>query len=240
MSTPNLNLNAGGPLTDEEFDRLDEILETRTQGRAMALEALDGFFAALIAGPEIVMPSEYLPIVFGDTKSDFCKFASMDEANEALSLLMRHWNTIASTLSSDDIYSPLLFEDENGVSQGNDWAAGFLNGVAMRNEGWSELANADEYGGCLLPAMILCHEHDDDPELRSPPIPPEKRDELIAYMAAGVMLAYQYFREGWPDEGQSKSASKSARSKAKVGPNERCPCGSGKKYKKCCGSATKN
>ena len=26
------------------------------------------------------------------------------------------------------------------------------------------------------------------------------------------------------------------RNKAKVGPNDPCPCGSGKKYKKCCGS----
>ena len=31
----------------------------------MAIVALDGFFAALIAGPETVMPSEYYPEVFG-------------------------------------------------------------------------------------------------------------------------------------------------------------------------------
>ena len=31
----------------------------------MNVEALDGFFAALIAGPETVMPSEYNPEVFG-------------------------------------------------------------------------------------------------------------------------------------------------------------------------------
>ncbi len=36
----------------------------------MNVEALDGFFAALIAGPEIVMPSEYYPEVFGGDLSD--------------------------------------------------------------------------------------------------------------------------------------------------------------------------
>jgi uncharacterized protein len=48
----------------------------------MNVEALDGFFAALIAGPETVMPSEYYPEVFGGEMSDTCEFGSLDEANE--------------------------------------------------------------------------------------------------------------------------------------------------------------
>jgi hypothetical protein len=48
------------PLTDAEFDRLGKFLEGCKGGRAMNVEQLDGFFAALIAGPETVMPSEYL------------------------------------------------------------------------------------------------------------------------------------------------------------------------------------
>ena len=30
--------------------------------------------------------------------SEACEFGSLDEANEILGLMMRHWNTIASTL----------------------------------------------------------------------------------------------------------------------------------------------
>ena len=30
--------------------------------------------------------------------ADACEFGSLDEANEILGLMMRHWNTIASTL----------------------------------------------------------------------------------------------------------------------------------------------
>ena len=37
---------------------------------AMNVEQLDGFFAALIAGPEIVMPSEYYREVFGGEMSE--------------------------------------------------------------------------------------------------------------------------------------------------------------------------
>ena len=47
------------PLTDAELDRLGDFLKGCTGGRATNVERLDGFFAALIAGPETVMPSEY-------------------------------------------------------------------------------------------------------------------------------------------------------------------------------------
>ena len=50
------------PLTDAEFDRLGEFLMGCKGGKAMNVEELDGFFAALIAGPEIVLPSEYMPV----------------------------------------------------------------------------------------------------------------------------------------------------------------------------------
>jgi yecA family protein len=53
------------PLTEAEFDRLTEFLKGCAGGKAMNVEELDGFFAALVAGPEVAMPSQYLPEVFG-------------------------------------------------------------------------------------------------------------------------------------------------------------------------------
>jgi uncharacterized protein len=70
----------------------------------MNVEALDEFFAALIAGPETVMPSEYYREVFGGEMSDACEFGSFVEANEILGMKMRHWNDIAGTLNKDDVY----------------------------------------------------------------------------------------------------------------------------------------
>jgi len=100
---------------------------------------LDGFLAALIAGPEIVMPSEYYPEVFGGEMSETCEFASLDEANEILGLMMRHWNTIAAALNKDEVYGPILLQDENGVAHGNDWAHGFMRGMGMRHDGCAAL-----------------------------------------------------------------------------------------------------
>jgi len=227
------------PLTEAELDRLGDFLKSCKGGKAMNLEELDGFFAALIAGPEPVMPSEYNREVFGGEMSEVVEFASLDEANEILGLMMRHWNKIASTLYKGEIHVPMIFEDEKGELRGNDWARGFIRGMHMRHEGWAELVNDEKYGDSLIPMMILYHEHDEDPEMRPEPIMPEKREKVIALMAAGLMNAYDYFRKERESD-LGVPAPEARRGAPKTGRNDPCPCGSGKKYKKCCGGATVN
>jgi yecA family protein len=119
------------------------------------------------------MPSEYLPEVFGGEMSEACDFGSLDEANEVLGLMMRHWNDIAGTLLKDEPYVPLLLEEEAGAANGNDWARGFMRGIEMRHDGWAELVNDEDHGGCLIPMMMLYYEHDEDPEMRPEPISAE-------------------------------------------------------------------
>jgi len=228
------------PLTDAELDRLGDFLKNCKGGGAMNVEALDGFFAALIAGPEAVMPSEYYREVFGGEISDTCEFTSLDEANEILGLMMRHWNEIAGTLFKGEVYVPLLLEDEDGIAWGNDWAHGFMRGIEMRHDGWAELVDDEEHGGCLIPMMMLCHEHDPDPEMRPEPISPEKREEVIVLMAAGLLGVYRYFREHREVYTDTTFSSKRRRDVSKAGRNDPCPCGSEKKYKRCCGGATVN
>src|ERR1017187_3826304 len=87
------------PLTETELGRLDEFLKSYKGGKAMKIEEVDGFFSALIAGPEIVAPSEYMPELFGSETPETRAFSTLAEANEILGLLMRHWNDIAGTLS---------------------------------------------------------------------------------------------------------------------------------------------
>ena len=228
------------PLTDTELDRLGAFLRGCKGGRAMSLEELDGFFAALISGPETVMPSEYNREVFGGEMSDTCEFSSLEEANEILGLMMRHWNAIAGTLFKDEVYVPHLLEGEDGLAHGNDWARGFMRGMEMRHDGWAEIVNDEENGGWLIPMMMLYHEHDEDPETRPGPITPEKREDIIVHMAAGLVGAYRYFRAHREAYAETAFAPESRRTASKVGRNDPCPCSSGKKYKRCCGGATVN
>jgi uncharacterized protein len=227
------------PLTDAELDRLGKFLRACKGGRAMNVEQLDGFFAALIAGPETVMPSEYNREVFGGEMSEACEFSSLDEAREILGLMTRHWNTIASTLYKGEAYVPLLLGDENGVAHGNDWANGFMRGMNMRHDSWGELVDDEEHGGCLVPMFMLYHEHDEDPKMRPKPISPEQRGKAILHMAAGLLGAYRYFRSHRQAEA-GDHRSEPRHTAPRVGRNEPCPCGSGKKYKRCCGGAAVN
>ena len=203
-------------------------------GKAMNLEEVDGFFAALIAGPEIVMPNEYLPDVLGSDTAEPRQFTSLEEADEILGLLMRHWNDIAGTLSRGKVYLPLLLEDENGEQHGNGWARGFIRGTRLRQDGWAELLADEDHAGCMIPMLMLYHEHDEDPSSRPNPIIPEQRKKVIESMVAGLVGAYRYFRgDGRLDV--NRQSFDSMDKTRKVGRNDPCPCGSGKKYKRCCG-----
>jgi uncharacterized protein len=226
------------PLSDQELDTLTGILVRFGAKGAMNLEQLDGFFAALIAGPDDVLPSEYLPEIWGDGIVNERTFRAQAILQDFLSLVTRHWNAVSQTLRSGNVYTPLLIDDDNGVSHGNDWANGFLRGMELRREGWAPLLDDEDRGGSLVAIFALAHEHDPDPEMRSydKPIPPELREKLIIGVAVGVMQIYRYFetRRLMP----TSMGATYRRVVRKVGRNDPCPCGSGKKYKQCCGRIT--
>jgi uncharacterized protein len=229
------------PLTDAEFDRLDEVLKRFGDKRAMNLEQLDGFFAALICGPNIVPPSEYLPKIWGDDMINEGVFSAQPMLEEFISLVTRHWNVISHTLRSGDVFTPLLLEDDHGVSHANNWASGFMCGMELRREDWAPLLDDEDHGGSLVPILALAHEHDPDPAMRpyKEPISAELREKLIVGTAAGVMAIYNYFEAQRLMPGLSMGDSITYRRGApKVGRNDPCPCGSGKKFKHCCSNTT--
>jgi Uncharacterised protein family (UPF0149) len=53
-------------LSDAELERVREILDRFGDKRAMNLEQIDGFLAALVCGPEDIPESEYLPEIWGE------------------------------------------------------------------------------------------------------------------------------------------------------------------------------
>jgi uncharacterized protein len=225
------------PLTDAELDHLSDILERLGNKRAMNLEQLDGFLAALICGPELVPASNYLPKIWGD----HTVFEDASSAQEFFSLIMRHWNTIADTLNSGEVYLPLLLEDENGITQANDWANGFLCGMKFGKDDWALLLEDEDHGGSLVPIFALANENNPDPEMRpyKDPISADLRDTLITGAAAGTMQIYRYFKaRRFLANDSLGNIPDFLRTMPKIGRNDPCPCGSGKKFKQCCGKIT--
>lgn len=223
-------------LTDAEDAELNALLARIDGGKIANTEALDGFFAAIACCPDMILPSEYLPVIqSGATEDGDLVFEDMDEAQRFMALISRHYNHVNDQLRNQEVYLPLVLEDESGDWRGNDWANGFLLGTKMRFDIWSEIVNSEERGGSMIPIFALAYENDPDPTLRpyKEPIDEERRKELIISAAAGVMRMHRYFldrRADYLPEGGTF-----IREGRKVGRNDPCPCGSGRKFKQCCG-----
>jgi len=230
---------SASPLSEGEFDELDDFLSRVQGGEIRNVEALDGFLTALVICPELAKPSEYLPVITtGSTEAGNLVFQTTAEAERFYDLIMRHWNDSNRTFRSGEVYMPVLGEDNAGENYGNDWAIGFLTGTRMRHDVWDPIIQDDERGGAFVPLFALAYEHADDPSLRpfDKPITEEQRQDLIVAMIAGVNRLYRDFVER-----RKLSLSSPLRMPtfpAKPGRNEPCPCGSGKKFKKCCGQVT--
>mgnify|MGYP001411157953 CR=1 FL=1 len=239
-------------MTDADYDRLAEILDGFPSEDAMTLEELDGFLAALGCNPKEVPPDEYFPEIWGSVDQQVDLFPNLEDLREFFQLVTRHLGTVIVRLASEEDFEPLLEEDEDGEVTGNDWAQGFLRGMDLDQGSWSELLNDEDLAAILIPIFALACEHSPDPEIRpfDKPVDEEKRELLLAGLSAAAPLLYAYFAEareaagGAGDEepdaeddppGSSVTYGTYEREGPKIGRNEPCPCGSGKKYKRCCG-----
>ncbi len=234
---PKIDVNR--QLSDQDHDALARMLSRVVGGEIPNLEALDAFLTALVVCPEPILPSEFVPvIVSGETEDGDLVFESANQAEEFYGLLVRYWNQINRTFRDGDIYMPFLFVDEEGLANGNDWAKGFIKGAHLRYDAWLEIINDENRSGPFVPIWALAYEHAEDASLRpyKEPMSVERREQLLAAMIAGAKNLYDMFRK----EGAHKRARRvpSPTSFPKVGRNEPCPCGSGKKFKKCCGQTT--
>jgi len=224
------------PLTEEERGRLDDFLSSFESGTAMDFEEFDGFLCALVVGPDLVNPSEYWPHILNREQPGPFSFKTQQQAEEIMTLAARHWNTIVETLGDGKPYVPMVFVDDEWTVGGNAWAIGFFRGVNLRVDSWEEFLEDKEYADALLAMHAFARENHPDPELRIESPTPGLRKELLVAMAAGLMEIYEYFQEKRDALADAEySREPIVRSTPKIGRNEPCPCGSGKKYKQCCG-----
>ena len=71
MPTTSFNpLQVLAPLSDEELAELDQfLLSDVTSEETMLMDGLDGYLTAIVVGPRTVMPSQWLPGVWGPTET---------------------------------------------------------------------------------------------------------------------------------------------------------------------------
>jgi len=234
---PAMMIDASGdtaPLAEAEIDRLDELLAGLGNDDAMIVEELDGFVAALACAPERVAAGEYLPVVFGldaHAQDDATGAAVGDELS---SLVRRHARSVSAALDAGS-FAPVLAYDEGGAPDGSAWAVGFLRAVEMAPDSWDAMLDEKEFGDALDAVEALAATLDDDRDARPPTR--REREALIERMIADVADIHEFFRP-YRQSGTTPQAMRVEtvrREQPKVGRNDPCPCGSGRKFKACCG-----
>src|SRR3954469_20571436 len=79
-----------------DLDVLDRyLLSDEAPDNGMALSDLDGFLTGILVGPELIMPSEWLPHIWGGEPPKFAKHARL-----ILSTIMGRYNEIAAALEA--------------------------------------------------------------------------------------------------------------------------------------------
>lgn len=134
--------------------KLARFLSSCAQAGSMPLEAVDGFFAALIVGPVRGNPHEHWSTVFGDDTSTL-PAGLRERLDESLDLLAHHWHSIEDTLLQGLPVGPLLLEDPSDAARGQAWARGFLRGVDTHRDRWDDLINDPMRRAALTPMIAL-------------------------------------------------------------------------------------
>jgi uncharacterized protein len=208
---------------------------------AMLIEQLDGFVAGLLVCPELIQPAEWLPVIWDQYDNRQSPFDDVDHANRIFGLIMDHYNDIALTLMNDpERYGPLLpINEPSEEILWEVWIEGFVEAIRLRPEAWNRLLEADDDTSEAMLGMLALGEI----VARNNELPSELVDTLTR-TAPDLIPHWVVTLNKWrianttppPVIAQSAMSSPPPFSGGrKVGRNEPCPCGSGKKYKRCCG-----
>jgi uncharacterized protein len=213
-------------LDEEDIAWLRQFLASRPAAAdVLSLEAIDGYYCALVMDPDWSRVRKAAARIFGTSDETLC-FDSDEQAERVGRLLSRHLRTVATRLDAHHAHVPLL--DKSAAPKGQLWAKGFIAGMEVTAAEWECYIASGELDVFIGPIRALALNDDEEQgEIRTTP---ELRADCILLLPAAILGLYASVRL----EAQQRKR-RPARS-TKVGRNEPCPCGSGKKYKRCCGS----
>ena len=237
------------PLAEPEIGELADLLDALPEERnAFDVPMLEGYLAGVLLQPELVMPADWLPPIFGVSPGEPMIPGDDAQVARVLGLVMRHHNTLAAHIMAREPFDPIVWtmetEDGSPITREHElaslwpWAVGFQDALSR----FPALLNlADNEPGLDEPLMELFRHIPLDPEVdvdddamrelrgerehldREDPI--DGVDEALERLVDAVLDIAEITRRRIPV----------VRAQPKVGRNDPCPCGSGRKYKQCHG-----
>lgn len=252
-------------LDDDPVIRAFDAVCERLHGFDPSLDAewIDGYLTALAASWRAIPLSEALPLMCGDVFERV--FADPEDLAGAVAALAGRLAMLRAQLDVEALVdetdtlrlAPLMqdwgsLEDEERerlraehgddvdlLNTGAAWAAGFFVAVADFEADWLPPRRIDreaaEDFAALRRTVEMLTLRPQDPQVRAflaeqwPADAQPSRDELVDE----ALFAVQELRMWWAAYPPSREPVRAAPA---PGRNDPCPCGSGRKFKKCCGA----
>lgn len=206
---------------------------------AMSPLELDGYLTGIVVTPQAapIRPSAWMARLWGDGDPIFADEAQI---NTVLAAVMIHYNTLLrdidrslKRLEADRVvdYRPLFLSGDQKPAHDavRAWVRGFWKAMALAPETWSKLIE-DERTQIIIQPFVGFFDLGD---LAPDEIPADIDDRLDADAPLIPRMILVLRKLARIREAASRPTPPPRR--GKVGRNDPCPCGSGKKYKRCCG-----
>lgn len=211
----------------------------------MSYAQLNGFLFTVACSPELIKPSEWLPVIFHDEDANY---ASLKEAETIMQALMFLYNDLNLQVTSNNPVFPAQclprqpaienLADDAPLAQ---WARGFFLGHNWLADLWDRYTPEEldqELGSSMMVLSFFADKElanayrKENTRKVAPSV--EEMSVTVYEMLDHAMASYASI--GWAIYQALSEANHAphVRETPKTGRNDPCPCGSGKKYKKCC------
>lgn len=224
---------------ESEKDSLEELedllLALPESDEQMLLSDLDGYLAGLLVSPHPVAQEDWLKPIWGGGDAAFPD--DPGRSARLVELVLAHKADIAVALLQGGLAYQPIFEvfEPSGEVMWPLWAEGFGRAMGLNGKDWECLLETgdEELGAAALGlvmyvAMAKGIPMNDAAEAEAD----EQAPDVIPYLVETLYrrqrgLERVIMTDDLPPPRSAVSS--------KVGRNDPCPCGSGRKYKKCCG-----
>ena len=222
---------------NEEMINLNELEDAilNINEDALTIPEIHGFLTAIIIGPNFIPPSIWLPKIF-NRENEMPEFHSYEEAQYVTNSLLVFYNIINEEIDDypDPIF-PVVGKGKNAKPDPWLWCSGFIDGINLDEDAW--LGHEDKYLLTMIFPIYYYYDPESFDELSRTASGRKRRGfdkAMLDLIPKSIMLIKDYWlskrSQYLKPEGNVISFSRK-----KPGRNDPCPCGSGKKYKNCCG-----
>ena len=229
---------------------------------ALSYDELLGFLFGLAMTPDLIAPSEWMEVIFG---GDLPAFDSVEKMQKMTGHLIQVYNKCIDLFDNNKLTFPFNIEKlkDSQLAPLYEWVSGFEEAIFLRDELWdpeeypdlSDRRKEELYQsmmtiqGLVDPVEAMDYFEDMPDEVFQEVFSgldsnfTDREAQVQIFLMASLPLAVETLQ----DHARTvlkKRQQQLARPQiptpirsAKIGRNEPCPCNSGKKYKKCCGSS---